>query len=755
MKTPWYMQQKLPVVLVAGLGGLFTVVDLACAQPWAATTAPNLSWSALAASADGTRLVAAANTRSYGPGFPAPIYISTNAGASWAQTSAPSNNWSSVACSADGTKLVAVAASGWGWGGTELVFCEGAIYGSLDSGTTWAQTSAPTNYWTSVASSADGARLVAVAAPQWVWNGTNYDSVGDGTIYRSLDSGAIWTRTSAPTNYWTSVASSADGAKLVAVTAPHWVWNETNSDYIGDGAIYRSLDSGATWTQTSAPSNGWSAVATSTDGVRLVAAAAPYSDGNGDRAGDGAIYSSLDSGATWSRTSAPSNYWSAVASSADGTKLVAADGSYNPPDLVYISTNSGTSWTDTSAPGCQWAAVASSADGYRIVAGGYGTPLYTLPYSGPWRLADAPARDWRDWSSVACSADGTRLIATEFWPGVYTSSNSGTAWTQTAAPTNIWRCVASSADGAKLVAAAGPNDSGDGLIYTSSNSGTTWAPTSARSNRWVSVASSADGTKLVAVAGIDPPYGGDGLIYTSSNSGATWMRTSAPSNGWTSVASSTDGTKLVAVADPNYGGDGLIYTSSNSGVTWTSSSTTTNGWSSVASSADGAKLVAVAALFWDPNVTNYAGDGAIYRSADAGSTWTRTSAPSNGWSCVASSADGNKLVALTLSGFSGGEGVGEVYVSTNSGVTWAPPGLLPAAGWWFAIASSADGSNIVVVGGSQICTLRSPAPVPPLPPALQLAVGLSGATLGLSCPDLTLVPGTWYLGHEALSRGCV
>jgi len=76
MKTPWYMQQKLPVVLVAGLGGFFTVVDLACAQPWATTTAPNLSWKALASSADGSKLVAAADTRTgYFIVPPAPIYV--------------------------------------------------------------------------------------------------------------------------------------------------------------------------------------------------------------------------------------------------------------------------------------------------------------------------------------------------------------------------------------------------------------------------------------------------------------------------------------------------------------------------------------------------------------------------------------------------------------------------------------------------------------------------------------------------------
>jgi hypothetical protein len=715
MKTPSNIRQKLPVVLVAGLGGFFTVVDVACAQPWATTTAPDLPWKALASSADGSRLVAAANTVAYFGGPPAPIFVSTNAGASWAQTSAPSNNWSSVACSADGIKLVAVAtvfsvgnfSQGFGGG-------DGLIYTSPDLGTTWTRTSAPSNNWSAVASSADGARLVAVSAPQggWVLNGTNYDYVfvGDGAVYSSLDSGATWTPTTAPSNYWTSVASSADGAKLVAAVAPCW---DRDGFRAGDGPIYRSQDSGATWTRTSAPTNSWSAVASSADGTKLVAVAAPYYDGN-NYLGEGAIYRSLDSGVTWTPTSAPSNRWSAVASSAEGTKLVATS-TYDASDLIYVSTNSGATWTATRAPRESWTAVASSADGYRVVAAGLGKPICTMPYSGPWRWADAPTKDW---GSVASSADGTKLVAVA--DQIYTSANSGATWTATTAPSNNWSTVASSADATKLVAVADQ-------IYTSGNSGATWTPTTAPSNRWSSVASSADGTKLVAVAapqavwnGTNYDYIGDGAIYSSLDSGATWSRTSAPSDFWYSAACSADGTKVVAAAYQ------MIYTSSNSGATWTHTSAPTNYWRSVASSGDGTKLVAVA--------------DQIYTSGNSGATWTPTTAPTKYWNSVASSADGTKLVVVCYDW----QDTESIYISTNSGAAWTPAGE-PAMGYghggWKAIAASADGSNIVAVGDRAICTLRSPAPAPPLPPSPQMAVAWSGATLGLSW----LVPSTRFV----------
>ncbi|MBI4661078.1 MAG: hypothetical protein HY735_19790 [Verrucomicrobia bacterium] len=148
MKVLSYMQQKPAVALVAGLGGFFTIVDLADAQPWAATDAPVQPWKALAASADGTRLVAAANARSYFGGPPAPIFVSTNAGAHWTQTIAPSNNWSSVASSADGSKLAGDAG--------------GDIYISTNSGVTWTRSDTPAMSNYGVAISGDGSNIVAV-----------------------------------------------------------------------------------------------------------------------------------------------------------------------------------------------------------------------------------------------------------------------------------------------------------------------------------------------------------------------------------------------------------------------------------------------------------------------------------------------------------------------------------------------------------------------------------------------------------------
>jgi len=569
-----------------GLGflvGLLTIANLACAQPWTASTAPLSVWQALAASADGTKLVAAVTIPGgigNQPLFPPLIYTSTDAGATWTPTAAPENGWTAVASSADGTKLAAASYLVAPWS----IVGDGWIYTSTDSGATRAPTGAPAKGWWAAASSADGTRLVAATASS--------STVANGLVYVSGDAGVTWTRTSAPSNVWTTIASSADGTKLAAAAR----------NYLAPGGIYTSTDSGGTWVRTCAPTNFfWYAIASSADGTKLVAAA-----------NDGPIYTSCDSGRTWVQTSSPTSFaWNSVASSADGTRLVAAanewEGYIFHPGAVYTSTDSGATWTDSTPPLFEqwdWGGVACSADGYRVVVGSgtttwFGGYICALPYAGPWRVAEAPTNYW---GSVAASADGTKLIA-------------------------------------------------------------------------------ADSTELSGV--------GDGLVYISTNSGASWAPTTAPSNNWTCVASSWDGTKLVA-----------------------------------------------------------AGDASIYISTNSGATWAPTTAPSDGWSAVASSADGARLVAAA------GGWVGSIYISTNLGANLFSAGA-PADGdglwprWSFAVTVSADGSNIVAVGPDFIFTLRSPAPAPPPPPSPRLSIAVSGTTLTLSW----LVPSVPFVLQQSSDLG--
>lgn len=261
--------------------------------------------------------------------------------------------------------------------------------------------------------------------------------------------------------------------------------------------------------------------------------------------------------------------WRSVASSADGSKLVAVGGF--PASEIYTSTDFGANWTERETAR-NWTSVASSSDGNKLVAVVGDGQLYTSTDAGVNWTARETARSW---FSVASSADGSKLVAAEFGGQIYTSTDSGVSWTARETARN-WLSLASSADGSNLVAVVS-----NGQIYTSTDSGENW--TARETNRdWSSVASSADGTKLVAVVG-----NSGGQIYTSTDSGVNWTAQETVRS-WRSVTSSADGTHLAAVEE-----GGLIYTSVDSGVTWTSHESARL-WFSIASSADASRLVAVA-----------------------------------------------------------------------------------------------------------------------------------------------------------------
>jgi hypothetical protein len=257
----------------------------------------NRNWDALAASIDGSKLVAAVTGGQ--------LYTSIDSGTNWTAHGVVSN-WVAVASSADGTVLVA-AVNG------------GQLYTSADSGFSWTPRSIKTN-WVSVACSADASVMVAASFNTLNYVSTDFgvtwtpyagatggrlaisadgmkvaDASLGGTFYASTNGGLTWNATT-NTLVLSALAASADGSKLVGT--------------VNGGKIYTSINYGAIWTAHDT-NRAWSAVASSADGTKLVAAVT-----------GGQIYTSLDSGSTWF-AHATNRAWSALAASADGTKLVA------------------------------------------------------------------------------------------------------------------------------------------------------------------------------------------------------------------------------------------------------------------------------------------------------------------------------------------------------------------------------------------------------------------------------------------------
>jgi hypothetical protein len=284
---------------------------------------------------------------------------------------------------------------------------------------------------------------------------------------------------------------------------------------------------------------------------------------------------------TWTRTSAPTNAWTAVAASADGTRLVAVGNRF-----IYTSANYGLTWISNSAPTVSWLSVASSADGAKLAA--VANSVYTN--SGTvWTLAFTPGSPGNQQAAgaIASSADGTKLVIADyllFTPFIYTSTNAGATWLgEISSPSPPWDAVASSADGNYLAAARASATSS--AIYTSTNAGTSWVSNNVSSVPflWTSLASSANGGNLLATA---PP-----LFLASTNAGSNWTFVASAPLAINKVACSTNGNVWFGVSSNS----GQIYSSLNAGVGWITNNAPRTNWIAIAVSKDGNRAVAAVA----------------------------------------------------------------------------------------------------------------------------------------------------------------
>ena len=765
--------------LVAGTspGELYTSHD--SGATFTSRLPQNKFYQAIAASADGGNLVAVVQGGN--------IYRSTDAGETWAATPAPSAYWSGIAASSNGVFLAAAVQGG-------------GIYTSTDAGTTWTLTRAPSTNWDAIASSADGSQLVAVV-----------DSAG-GLIYSSTNSGASWTPNAVltPTEYGSAVTASADGTRRVAAAN-----GGTGS---GGGLIY--LYTGTGWVASTAPRTNWTALAASTDGSMFAAAVS-----------GGVIYTFTDFGDHWtaqggSISSSPGPEYlyttniTAITNSITKTKS----------STTNIFTNTVITWTTNlvASPSQYWSAIASSADGSRLVAAGANGGIFTASNSGslwvsngvPWQIADGEiptttnslweTQGWvwtsnnvpnQDWSAVYSSPDGNTLVALARAGWSYKSTNGGVTWAALSTPYDFWQSVAASASGSNLLAA-----SQNGYVYQSANAGVSWSELALVPGGTNVISSDAfnfsviytnlnrQGTDtnlfitnafgpLVAIPSLaisnNLAVSSQGLFITNAvgfslnsiltnisdtgtnfstnvisallgvnlqgsnvfalspvsadalGSGTLGKVVLLPGVSFTNVA-----TDQVAIPDATgrFNSNGVVNVSLTNVfssallITNVQNITVSNvlnirvaianvrqTWSAVASSADGSHLAAAV------------NGGPIFVSTNSGVTWQASGAPSANWNTLVMSSDGRQLTA-TVNG-------GGLYSSPDSGVTWEAETNLPEANW-SAVATSADGAQVVaVVRGGVIYTAQNPLPGPqtlpsPTPlPALHIQLTPEGVVL--------------------------
>ena len=163
----------------------------------------------------------------------------------------------------------------------------------------------------------------------------------------------------------------------------------------------------------------WYSIASSLDGKKLVAAI--YG---------GYIWRSSDSGITWTQDTSVGGVknWHNITSSIDGTKLVAVVIGGN----IWTSNNSGITWNEDTSIGStkDWEAVDMSSDGTIVAAAHYGGNIWISNNSGKTWNEDTSVGSNHLWEDVTVSGDGTKMAAVIMNGDIWTSSNSGVTWTQ-------------------------------------------------------------------------------------------------------------------------------------------------------------------------------------------------------------------------------------------------------------------------------------------------------------------------------------
>ena len=285
-------------------------------------------------------------------------------------------------------------------------------------------------------------------------------------------------------------------------------------------------------------SGSWTSICSSSDGVNLAACI------NG-----GGIYTSPDSGVTWTITSAPSpspSCWSSICSDSTGQYLAAtARNDSTNTGNIYTSSNSGLNWTLTLAPSAYYVQICSDSTGQQLAACASNQGFYMgyisinrgltwAPFNGP------PGGPWLS----ICSDSTGQYLTAGYNAGIWTSQD--LVWSDKNIVLN-WKSICSSSSGQYLAACIG-----GGGIYTSSDYGDIWVQKTSglpSSAAWTSICSNSTGQNLAACI-----YGGG--IYYSLNYGATWTISSAPTGNWSSICSNSTSSVVAACVD---GGHIYVY----------------------------------------------------------------------------------------------------------------------------------------------------------------------------------------------------
>ena len=306
-------------------------------------------------------------------------------------------------------------------------------------------------------------------------------------------------------------------------------------------------------------------IAVSSDGTKLALISGDISEsplGNG-------VYTSADSGATWTQTSSglPQTSDSMptwVGSSDSGANIVVT--TYTS-SILYLSSDYGASWTTKSLvsmrnsqcngseinflhsqEGPESTGFAMSSDGSVIAIPVFnhnpGCMILSKDSGSTYSSVTLPTGYFGAQGAVYVSKSGNAiwLAKSDSVGGLWKYDLLTSTWSSNfSATVGSPRGLTGSQDGTIIYTAG----STAGLIFKSTDSGGTFSSLAGTSKNWLGIKSSADGTKLIG-------WDTGNNVWVSIDSGATWVFQNNPSTTINSVQFSADGTKAyMATGDSN------------------------------------------------------------------------------------------------------------------------------------------------------------------------------------------------------------
>lgn len=420
-------------------------------------------------------------------------------------------------------------------------------------------------------------------------------TLSHGDVYRSLDSGATWSRV---------LYVPSDYVNVVGVNPI------SQHVFVGfrNGSIYRSTDNGNNWLKVAQSFGGFWDVAFDGSGNIVFAA--------GDFGNSGFIVRSTDDGNTWTSSTrfATANRVIGVAVTPSGTILAES-----VSNGVYRSTDNGQTWS--------------------------------LSNAGLTSLEGVPERSMSVINGNVYTCTDVKL---------FRSTDDGINWTVANSGNTTGKVLRNPLDG-YLFAKSGPS------IYRSTDSGSTWVPFSSTTDNitgWVMMPSG----RMLAGTQVS--------VEVSVNGGSVWTTSTSGLDASQIEGLITSSSGFIIAGSQQNG----IYRSTNAGLSWQNVYKVGNNGINMANT------ITANGIVYIPY------NNGISRSNDEGATWTTLQSGLNTYcpSFAINSSNGNFYAGTWDKG---------VYRSTDQGSNWASTGTFPSAGGIEGLLVKSDGTLFGVTSG--------------------------------------------------------